>query len=248
MTSTPFWSEEHQERLDRIRSDLAKVSTASACQLLLLHGWRNTYMVGLRPLQSLGLGQRLVGRARTCRYLLRRAPEGAPNPDARRRSAEIQLIESISPGDVFLVDALGVPTSGIIGDILTTRLKYRGTVAAVINGAVRDAPFLREVGLPVFCATTHPAHSGRDLIPVDYDLPIDMAGVQVLPGDIILADDEGVLAMPLDLAEEIAAHGPHKEALEEWIRLKIAGGGSVHDYYPPSPEKLAEFERETGQA
>ena len=60
-----------------------------------------------------------------------------------------------------------------------------------------------------------------------------MAGVQVLPGDIILADDEGVLAMPLDLAEEIAAHGPPKEELEEWIRLKIVAGGSVHDYYPP---------------
>jgi regulator of RNase E activity RraA len=246
MTSTPFWSDDDQARLDRVRDDLAKVSTASACQLLLNHGWRNTYMVGLRPLQPLGLGNRLVGRARTCRYLMRREPEGEPNPAARRRSAEIQLIESISPGDVFLVDALGVPTSGIIGDILTTRLKYRGTVAAMINGAVRDAPYLREVGLPVFCATTHPAHSGRDLTPVDYDLPIDMAGVQVLPGDIILADDEGSLAMPLDLAEAIATHGPHKEQLEDWIRRKIAAGGSVHDYYPPSPEKLIEFERETG--
>lgn len=244
---TAFWSDGHQERLDRIRGDLAKVSTASACQLLIMEGWRNTFMVGLRPLEPLGLGKRLVGRARTCRYLMRRETEGGPNPELRRRSAEIQLIESVSPGDVFLVDALGVPTSGIIGDILATRLHYRGTVAAVINGAVRDAPFLREVGLPVFCAATHPSHSGRDLIPVDYDLPINMAGVQVHPGDIILADDEGVLAMPLHLAEEIAAHGPHKEALEEWIRLKIAAGGSIHDYYPPSPEKLMEYETEHGE-
>jgi regulator of RNase E activity RraA len=178
---------------------------------------------------------------------MRRGPAGGRDPERRRRSAEIVLIESIEPGDVFCVDALGVPTSGIIGDILTTRLKARGVVAALINGAVRDTPYIKQVGLPVFSAAFHPSASGRDLVPVDYDLPIDMAGAQVLPGDIILADDEGALAMPLELAEHLAAVGPAKEDLEMWIRDKIAAGGSVHDYYPPSPEKEAEYERETGR-
>jgi regulator of RNase E activity RraA len=241
------WGATEDARLKGIRDDLARVSTASANQLLLRLGWRNTYMVGLRPLQPLGLGRRLVGRARTCRYLMRRGPEGPPDPVARRQSAEIVLIESIAPGDVFCVDALGVPTAGIIGDILAARLHARGVAAAVIHGAVRDAPYLNEVGLPVFAATTHPAPSGRELVAVDYDRPVNMAGVHLLPGDVILADDEGVLAMPLDLAEVVAASGPPKELLEEWIRAKIADGGSVHDYYPPSAEKAAEYERETGR-
>ncbi|MEA2514913.1 MAG: hypothetical protein QOJ59_4402 [Thermomicrobiales bacterium] len=241
------WGATEDARLNAIRDDLARVSTASANQLLLRFGWRNTYMVGLRPLQTLGLGRRIVGRARTCRYLMRRGPEGAPDPAARRQSAEITLIESIEAGDVFCVDALGVPTAGIIGDILAARLLARGTVAAVVNGAVRDEPYLNEVGLPVFTATTHPAPSGRDLIAVDYDRPVNMAGVQVLPGDVILADDEGVLAMPLDLAKVIAAAGPPKELLEAWIRAKISAGGSVHDYYPPTPEKAAEYTSETGR-
>jgi regulator of RNase E activity RraA len=73
-----------------------------------------------------------------------------------------------------------------------------------------------------------------------------MAGAQVLPGDVILADDEGVLAMPLELAEYVAAHGPAKERLEMWIRGKIEAGGSVHDYYPPGPAQEAEYEREVG--
>ena len=64
---------------------------------------------------------------------------------------------------------------------------------------------------PSTAAAIHPSHSGRDLIPVDFDHPIDMAGVHVQSGDIILADDEGVIAMPLDLAEYIAVHGPPKE-------------------------------------
>jgi 5-oxopent-3-ene-1,2,5-tricarboxylate decarboxylase/2-hydroxyhepta-2,4-diene-1,7-dioate isomerase len=241
------WGPEQQSRLDAIRDDLAQVSTASACQLLVQQGWRNTYMQGLLPLEPLGLGVRLVGRARTCRYLMRRGPEGQHNPAAGRTSAEITLLESIEPGDFFCVDALGVPTAGIIGDILATRLKYRGTMAAIINGAVRDTPYLKGVGLPVFTGHAHPSASGRDVVAVDYDVPCNMAGVYLIPGDIILADDEGVLAMPLDLAEHVAAHGPAKERQEVWIRGKVEAGGSVHDYYPPNDEKAGEYERETGQ-
>jgi regulator of RNase E activity RraA len=237
----------HQERLEAIRTDLERVSTATACQLMVRLGWRNPYMLGLLPLEPMGRGKRLVGRARTCQYLMRRGPEGAHDPERRRRSAEIVLIESLEPGDIFCVDALGLQTAGIIGDILTTRIMARGAVAAIINGAVRDAPYIKEVGLPVFCASVHPSASGRELVAVDYDQPINMAGVHLLPGDILLADDEGVIAMPLDLAEYVASHGPGKEEVEEWIRGKIASGGSVHDYYPPTPEKAAEYTKETGR-
>lgn len=241
------WGPEQQARLDALCEDLAQVSTATAHTLLIQQGWRNTYMEGLLPLEPLGLGNRLVGRARTCRYLTRRGPEGPPNPGVRRTSAEIVLIESIEPGDFFCVDALGVPTAGIIGDILATRLKYRGTLAAIVNGAVRDTPYLKQVGLPVFSKTFHPSASGRDVVAVDSDVPVNMADVYLMPGDVILADDEGALAMPLDLAEHVAAHGPAKERQEMWIRGKVEKGGSVHDYYPPSEEKAAEYERETRQ-
>jgi hypothetical protein len=68
------WGPTEATRLTAIRDDLASVSTATACQLLIAVGWRNAYMRGLRPLRELGLGTRLVGRARTCRYLMRRGP------------------------------------------------------------------------------------------------------------------------------------------------------------------------------
>ncbi len=241
------WTDEDNRRFLAIKADLALVSTASACQLLIAEGWRNTYMVGLLPLRPMGLGIRIVGRARTCRYLMRRGPAGGHDPDARRVSPEIVAIESIEAGDIFCVDALGVPTSGIIGDILSARLQARGVPAAIIHGAVRDSPYIAELGFQVYCSAVHPAHSGRDLEPVDFDQPIDMAGVQVRSGDILLADDEGVIAMPLEQAELVARLGPPKERLEIWIRDKIVAGGSVHDYYPPGPEKLAEYERETGE-
>lgn len=249
------WSLEDAARLEAIRDDLAQVSTATAFHLLYQKGWRNTFMQGLLPVHPLGTGRRLVGRARTCRYLIRRAPEVFPATDAeraallerRRTSPEIALIEALEPGDIFCVDALGVRTAGVIGDILTTRIKTRGALAAIIHGVVRDLPFVREVGLPLFCLGSHPSASNRDLVPIDWDVPIDMAGAQVLPGDVILADDEGAMAMPLELAEYLAAHGPGKEHLEVWIRGKIEAGGSIHDYYPPNAEKEAEYTRETGK-
>lgn len=244
------WGAAEAARLDAIRESLAQVSTASAFQLLNDLGWRNTHMQGLRPIEPLGLGRRLVGRARTCRYLMRREPQqpAAPGGSRRAPSPVIALIESIEPGDVFCVDALGVPTAGIIGDILAARLKARGAVAALVDGAVRDTPYIKQVGLPVFTAAIHPAASMRDVVPIDYDRPVNLGGAQVIPGDVILADDEGALAMPLELAEYVAEQGRAKELLEEWIRGKIEAGGAVPDYYPPSPEKAREYERETGRS
>jgi regulator of RNase E activity RraA len=249
------WGPEEAARLEAIRAELAQVSTATAFHLLYQKGWRNTYLQGLLPIQELGAGNRIVGRARTCRYLARRGPDFFPSTDEeraqmrerRRSSAEIALIEDLQPGDVFCVDALGVRTAGVIGDILTTRIKTRGAAAAIIHGVVRDLPFVRAVGLPVFCLGSHPSASGRDVVAVDWDLPIDMAGAQVLPGDIILADDEGALAMPLELAEYLAAQGPGKEHLEVWIREKVEAGGSVHEYYPPDPAREDEYFSETGR-
>lgn len=241
------WTDDDNRRFLAIKDDLSLVSTASACQLLIAEGWRNAYMVGLLPRRPMGLGVRIVGRARTCRYLMRRGPATGHDPLARRVSPEIVAIEAIEAGDIFCIDALGVPTSGIIGDILSARLQARGVQAAVIHGAVRDSPYIAELGFNVFCSAVHPAHSGRDLEPVDFDRPINMAGVQVRSGDILLADDEGVIAMPVEQAEMVARLGPPKERLETWIRDKIVAGGSVHDYYPPGPAKLAEYERETGE-
>jgi regulator of RNase E activity RraA len=247
-----YWGAAEAARLAAIREALGEVSTATAFHLLYELGWRNTYLQDLRPLSELGLGRRLVGRARTVRYLPRRGPDNFPKDgdaraaalERRRSSPEIVCIESLEPGDVFCVDALGVRTAGIIGDILTTRIKARGAVAAVIHGAVRDTPFVRSVGLPVFCAAAHPSASGKEVAAVDWDVPVNLGGAQVLPGDVLLADDEGVVAMPLELAEYLAAHGPEKERLELWIRGKIEAGGSVFDYYPPVPEKLEEYRRE----
>ena len=163
-------------RLAAIRDDLASVSTATACQLLIALGWRNAYMRGLQPLQELGLGTRLVGRARTCRYLMRRGPEGPHDPVARRISPEIVLIESLEPGDIICIDALGVPTAGIIGDILSARILGRGAVAAISTERSATRPSSKKSG----CRSSRPRFIPRT-VAVTWS-PSIMTGPLIWPG------------------------------------------------------------------
>ena len=229
---------------DSILDSLTGISTATACATLHTMGMRNTFMKGLKPLTPLGLGNRLAGRASTMRWIPHRedlAEEEVSvvdGVDAFRRA-----IEQISPNDVFVVDAMGDLDSGTLGDILSARLKYRGAVAAVVDGAVRDAPYIQDVGLPVFVKGVHSAFGMRTLWPGDLDVPIQCGGVAVIPGDVILADDEGVVVIPAAYAERVAVVGIETEERELFIREKVEEGHSVQDAYPPSGALLDEFEK-----
>lgn len=229
---------------DSVLDSLTGISTATACWTLYTMGVRNTYMKGLKPLAPLGTGKRLVGRAFTMRWIPYREDlekEGVSVVDGE--NAFRRAIEQLSPGDMFVVDAMGDLDSGTLGDILSARVKYRGAVAAVVDGAVRDSPYIQEVGLPVFVKGVHPAAGVRTLWPVDFNVPIQCGGVAVLPGDVILVDDEGAVAIPASYARRLAAVGIETEERELFIRQKVEEGHSVFDAYPPSGALLDEFEK-----
>ena len=228
----------------QVLESLAQISTATACWTLYTMGVYNTYMKGLKPLAPLGLGNRLVGRAFTMRWIpYREDLEESGLAVVNNESAFRRAIETIEPGDVFVLDALGDLDSGTLGDILSARVKYRGAVAAVVDGAVRDGPYIREVGLPAFVKGVHPSAGVRTLWPVDFNVPIPCGGVAVIPGDVILADDEGVVVIPASHAERLAEIGTETEERELFIRQKVEEGHSVFDAYPPATDELmAEFE------
>src|SRR5438270_223235 len=83
--------------------------------------------------------------------------------------------ECLRPDYISCVDAQGVTTAGVMGDIRSARIQARGALTAVNHGVVRHTPFVQSLGRPVFCAIAHPSTSGRDLVPVDYDTPVNMA-------------------------------------------------------------------------
>jgi len=131
-----------------------------------------------------------------------------------------------------VMDARGDITAGTIGDILALRAQLRGAAAVVTDGAVRDAAALATLDIPVFAAGAHPAVLGRRHVPWDTDVAIGCGGVLVRPGDVVVGDDDGVLVIPPDIAESVAADAIEQERRERFITAQVRDGAAVTELYP----------------
>ena len=226
------------------RALLGGVTTATATALLVQHGYPNAYMSGALPIQR---GARVCGRAVTVRL-------GPLRPDLAveiaSRQADIWLaIESIGPGDLLVVDCGGDTRGGTVGDILAARIKHLGGVGVVIDGAIRDPGQIRElVGLPAWARGTHGSGYPPFLVGLDHGRPVRCFGVTVVPGDYILADDDGAVAIPAALVAEVAKAGAETERKEAFIRGLVEQGGSLNQVYPPDEETLRRYEASKGEA
>src|ERR1700688_949419 len=182
-----------------IIATLSQVSTATLTTILLKKGLRNVWMRGTRPIRE---GQpRLVGRAFTLRFVPARedlaTPESWSSPKSTRAA-----IEDMPAGCIAVVDAMGVTDAGIFGDILCARMQKRGVAALVSDGAVRDLAGVLASGLPVWCAGVAAPPSVAGLTFVNWQEPIGCGGVAVFPDDIVVADEDGAVAVPATLFEE----------------------------------------------
>jgi regulator of RNase E activity RraA len=223
-----------------IISTLLQVSTATIATQLHRRGIRAVFMVGVGPLDR--SNARFAGPARTLRYIPARedldTPEGYGDPLHPQRVA----IECLSRGDVLVIDARGDRSSGVLGSILTTRIRVRGAVAVVTDGAVRDAGAIRATGLPTHAGGAAAPLSIHSHHAIDFDIPVACGGVAVYPGDVLVGDEDGVICIPAGLVGEIAAAAYEQESLESFITTSIAEGASLIGSYPPSPELRAIYE------
>lgn len=219
---------------------LKGVSTATAWAALVRHGIRKPFIMGIRPL-ALGDVYPMVGRARTLRYVPLREDLLPHLREAGMSNPQREAIEQVEPGDVFVVDAMGCLEAGTMGDILASRIKKRGAAGIVADGCVRDSPFIKRMGVPVYTRGVHPAANTSAILPLEHNQPIQCGGVTVLPGDVLLGDEEGVVLIPPQLAAEIAQHGPEHEALEVFLRQKIEAGSPISEAYPPNERLRAEY-------
>lgn len=226
---------------DATLARLREVGTAAAWSALSRAGVSRPVMARVTPLS----GQEtmpMVGRARTLRYLpvredllaLLRTP-GAINPQRA-------LFEAVGTNDVVVIDAGGNVDAGGLGDILATRLKARGIAGLVTDGCVRDAPFIKRMGLPVFTRAVHPAANTSALLPYEHDGPVQCGGVTVFPGDAILGDEDGIVVVPAGLARRVADEASEQERLEGFLRRVVEAGETLPEAYPPSPRIRAAYE------
>ncbi len=130
------------------------------------------------------------------------------------------------PGDVLVVDAKGFVEAGPWGDVLTVLAQKRGIAGLVINGAVRDANTIIDLGFPVFCRGLSIKSTGKQQAG-KVNQPICIGDTPIHPGDIIVADRDGVCVVPKDGVDDAIAKSEQREAKEEVMRRAIEQGAST---------------------
>ena len=228
----------------KTRASLEAITTATLTTVLLKKGLRNVWMRGAQGLRK---GQkRMVGEAFTLRFVPVREDLATPaswgNPISSRAA-----IEAMPEGCIAVTDAMGVTDAGIFGDILCARMVKRGISALVTDGVVRDLAGVLGTGLPVWCAGVAAPPSVAGLTFVGWQEPIGCGGVAVFPGDIVVADDDGVVLIPKALLASVVPEAIEQERMEAWIVTEVERGVALPGLYPMNEETKARYQAAKGQ-
>ncbi len=187
-------------------------------------------------------GKTLVGRARTLRFipsrpdLLKITRRGADSPEYR-------AMGKCGPGDVLVVEAHSAdPYSCILGNMKTRQLWHNEAAGIVTDGAIRDLEMVAAYNLSVFAKQRSPAGNLPFLEAYDEGDAVNVGGVLVMPGDVIVADDDGVVVVPSDRAEEVINWIEEQEEAEQWV-IDLIDSERVPPgkYYPISEETKQRF-------
>jgi 4-hydroxy-4-methyl-2-oxoglutarate aldolase len=143
-------------------------------------------------------------------------------------------VEVCRPGDILVVTTTSPSSDGMFGDLLATSLMARGVRGLVIDAGVRDIATLREMGFPVWSRAVH-AQGTVKASPGSVNVGVVCDGGVVNPGDIIIADDDGVMALAPTRAEEVAASVTSRLESEKEKRAKLASGVLGLDLYDLRP-------------
>ena len=170
----------------------------------------------------------LFGRVRTGRYAL----SGATRPGANPYQLEMELIDSLQPGEVAILACNG-PTEVTApwGELLSTAARARGAAGCVTDGLVRDIARIRAMGFPVFHGGIGPLDTKGRAEMVEKDTVVEIAGVRAAPGDWVMGDIDGVVIVPAGQAEQVFRAALDKIAAEDTTRAELEAGASLQEVF-----------------
>ena len=220
---------------------LAEIGCATACSTLHHMGVRDTFMQG--PV-AWTKGRAIAGPALTLQFMPKREDlygDGEYNDPEKQLHRHV--LYHTQPGDIVVVDARADMRSGIFGEMMLTYFKGLGGAGVVIDGCIRDYPHAKTLDLGLWLRGVTPNfHTQTLLMPFAVNTPVACGGVTVMPGDIIVADDDGACVIPAALAEQVIANAEAQHEWEDFSRAMLLKGGSLQRYYPLSDAARPEYE------
>lgn len=221
---------------------LAAIGSATASSELNKLGIRSAHIRG--PV-SFTPGASVAGPALTLQFMPKREDLYQVDEYAEpEKQLHRHVLYHTRPGDVVVVDARGDMASGVFGEMMLTYFQARGGLGVIVDGCIRDFSKARKLGLGLWLRGVTPNfHSQTDIFPTAVNVPVACGNTVVVPGDIIVADDDGAVVVPIKLAPMLLAAASEHAEWEEFSRMRLRQGGDLRVYYPLSPGAWPEYER-----
>ncbi|MCA8990559.1 MAG: RraA family protein [Planctomycetaceae bacterium] len=169
-------------------------------------------------LQQWGADRMIVGRCRTTLWA------DMFHVDPKPYDLELQAVDSCKPDDVLIAATGSSMRSAIWGELLTTAVMNGGCVGAIVDGAVRDVRKIRELDFPVLALGTSPYDSKDRQRVIDCNIPVEIGGVVFSPGDLVIADIDGIVVVPQEVEHEVLQRAWKKVHDENMVRDAIRNG------------------------
>jgi regulator of RNase E activity RraA len=220
---------------------LAAIGSATASGELNRLGVRSAHIRG--PV-SYTPGVSVAGPALTLQFMPKREDlyqvDEYAEPEAQLHR---HVLYHTRPGDIVVVDARGDMGSGVFGEMMLIYFKSRGGLGVVVDGCIRDYGKVKDLGPGLWLRGTTPNfHSQTGIFPTAVNVPVACGNTVVMPGDIIVADDDGAVVVPIKLAPALLARASDHADWEEFSRMRLSQGGDLRRYYPLSEEARPEYE------
>jgi 4-hydroxy-4-methyl-2-oxoglutarate aldolase len=183
-----------------------EVRVAHLSDALDAHGYRHQCLEpGPPPLHP---SMKMVGRALTVSI------EAVDHPPEVPYIGLLQVLDVLGPDDIYVIPAVPGSPAALWGELLSTRALAVGAAGALTDGPVRDVDQILELGFPTFARGTTPCDINGRFEVTGHQQPVTIAGVQVLPGDLIVGDVDGVVVVPQDVEDSVVRAAVEKARAE----------------------------------